>query len=365
MIMLAPTAGATVAGHIMGFIPLWMVIMMCMPVVMSAMMHMWFAVETAGSRPQVTSAPTYIAIAPQPVTRCLPPRIEKYDSMLMAKGAAAAWTGACWILREETKELVYHLSPPVLLYPPGLPRLIEEEEEDVFVQCLGMRAKIGTVTREEVTPMVNQLIQKKDREPVRREAVTSGSALTLEKRLEAGFTKAEFSEGLKVFSRIKKEHDLLRPLLQDSGALNSLVNLKRIGQLTENLYLQGLSRLMQALDISEQLGQTNADTLEVESRELKEKLEGHEPGSTLHNMITERLEKNAKGLKTVKEHRDRMDEVLMEAGLCRDSMREIRLELPELVGHRSKDELEKVMLELRTRIDFAQRVHEEYTKQGL
>ena len=42
-----------------------------------------------------------------------------------------------------------------------------------------------------------------------------------------------------------------------------------------------------------------------------------------------------------------------------------RLELPELVNHKVGEELDKVMLELRTRVGFAQKVQEELVRQGL
>ncbi|GAH35813.1 unnamed protein product, partial [marine sediment metagenome] len=141
------------------------------------------------------------------------------------------------------------------------------------------------------------------------------------------FTAAGFEEGLKVFTRIKKEHTALRPMLENREELESMVNLDRIRQLTGSLYMQGLGLLTQALDISQNLGQTNISTLELETKELQEKLEGQEQGSALHSMITERLENNAKSLNLVKGRRDKTDEILMEAGMCRDSMREIRLEL--------------------------------------
>jgi len=214
--------------------------------------------------------------------------------------------------------------------------------------------------------MVNQLIQKKGKTPIGKETpkpiIVSPSIINLESKLQQGF--GNFNEGMAAFLGLKKEHDALLPLLTNRAVADTLVNTDRLKTLTDSLYLQGLTLLLQTLDISQQVGATNTTALELETKELKEDLDKCSSAS-IKTMIEERLEKNTKCLKLVKSHRDRLDEILMQVGLCKDSIREIRLELPELLNHKAQDELDKVMLELKTRIEFAQRVHEEYTKQGL
>lgn len=214
--------------------------------------------------------------------------------------------------------------------------------------------------------MVNQLIQKKGKSPIGRDKpqpiIVSPSVISLEGKLQQGF--GDFNEGMSAFLGLKKEHDALLPLLTNRVVADTLVNTDRLKTLTDSLYLQGLTLLLQTLDISQQVGATNTTALELENKELKDELDKC-TASSLRAMIEERLEKNTKCLKLVKSHRDRLDEILMQVGLCKDSIREIRLELPELVSHQAQDDLEKVMLELNTRIEFAKRVHEEYNRQGL
>jgi hypothetical protein len=166
------------------------------------------------------------------------------------------------------------------------------------------------------------------------------------------------------FLGLKKEHDALLPLLTNRAVADTLVNTDRLKTLTDSLYSQGLTLLLQTLDISQQVGATNTTALELENKELNEELERCNSPTT-KALIEERLSKNTNSLKLVKQHRDRLDEILMQVGLCKDSIREIRLELPELLNHKSQDDLDKVILELKTRIEFAQRVHEEYNRQGL
>ena len=214
--------------------------------------------------------------------------------------------------------------------------------------------------------MVNQLIQHKNKKPIGREVpkpiIVSPSIINLESKLQQGF--GNFNEGMAAFLGLKKEHDALLPLLTNRAVADTLVNTDRLKTLTDSLYLQGLTLLLQTLDISQQVGATNTTTLELENKELKDELDKCAT-STLRAMIQERLGKNTNCLKLVKQHRDRLDEILMQVGLCKDSIREIRLELPELVAHKSQDDLDKVILELKTRIEFAQRVHAEYERQGL
>jgi hypothetical protein len=214
--------------------------------------------------------------------------------------------------------------------------------------------------------MVNQLIQKQGKKPITKPelVIVRDNTTSLERRLQAGFEKSQFDKGLKAFTGLKKEQEALMPLVVNRDLGGSLINLERVKSLTESLYLQGLTLLLQTLDISQQVGATNATALELENKELREELERNTT-STLQAMIEERLAKNIKSLKLVKSHRDRLDEIFCQVGLCKDSIREIRLELPELVAHKPKDELDKTLLELRTRIEFAQRVQDEYKRQGL
>jgi len=232
--------------------------------------------------------------------------------------------------------------------------------------------------------MVNQLIQKKNKRPVgsqhpwdqglsekatadilsRTGGPDTANTISLEAKLQTGFTEKGLDEGLKVLLGLKKEYDTLEQLFVGRGTQDTLIDADKVRKLTGSLYLQGLKLLTQALDTAQQLGGTNTTVLELENKDLKEDLE--KAGSeTLRGMIQERLDRNNKSLKIVKGYRDKLDEIFCQVGLSKDSIREIRLELPELLTHKPKDEMDKTLLELRTRIEFAQRVHEEYNRQGL
>jgi len=227
---------------------------------------------------------------------------------------------------------------------------------------VGIVGEIG----EGVVTMPNQLIQKKGkplvREPVKEVPM---SILLSVKKLREGFEKVHLEEGLKHLARLEAEHKGLSTLLDSSGVEDTVLNLERVSKLTSSLYQQGLSFLAKALNVAEQLSASSKEDLVAESEELKTELGKCTPGSTLHNMVAERLASNTKSIRIVKEFHEKMDEYFCQVGLCRDSIREIRLGLPELIGNKPRDEFDKILLELKTRVELAQRVQAEYTKQGI
>jgi hypothetical protein len=202
--------------------------------------------------------------------------------------------------------------------------------------------------------MVNQLIQ--DPNKLIRDTPS-------EKLLSQGFAKLGFTKGIKSYANIKSEYDSLQLILSNSNLDETIVNLVRIRDLSDKIYKHAITLLISLLDITQQLRLTDYELLSQETNELKEELKSCSP--KLRGIINDRLEKNTNSLALVKSHKDRSDEILCQAGLCIDSIREIRLSLPRITSHLTEDEFEKVLLELRTRVDFAQRVHDEYARQGI
>lgn len=213
----------------------------------------------------------------------------------------------------------------------------------------------------------NQLIQDTNKQPIQKtkEEVLRQDSIIKEKELKEGFTRLNFNEGLKAFQKLQSEYNNLGLVLVSKGINDALVNSKRISVLTSELYQQGLSLLIKVLNIYQQSGVTDTDSLISENKELEVELEKYNAGSTMRSLVSERISRNTNSLKMVKGSRDKLDELFMEAELCTDSIREIRLELPELMSGRPRDEFDKAMLELRTRMEFAQRVQAEYASQGI
>ena len=213
--------------------------------------------------------------------------------------------------------------------------------------------------------MVNQLIQKKNRPPIVKleSQVVYETNILVEKKLQSGFTSLDYQRGLKNFNLLKTEHDNLLKIYVNNNAITSLVNVERIKKLTDSLYAQGLHFLSTTLDLTQQLIPTDINSIVSENSELENQLETC--GDVLKSIIKERIDKNKKVLLSLKSYKDKIDELLAQVGLCKDSIREIRLALPELMSHKSKDEYDKVVLELDTRINFAQRVKKAYVEAGI
>jgi len=205
--------------------------------------------------------------------------------------------------------------------------------------------------------MVNQLIQDPN-----KLAKPSISVSLLEEFKVLGFERGERS--LRKLEGINSE--LNKIFIRNPDISTSLVNTKRIKELTSDIYSQGIHLLETLLETVRQSGITNQIELQKEEEELEEELRRQviKEGS-LYSLIQERLGKIKKNLGLTKRNSDKVDEVLCHVGLCIDSLREICLEIPELISHRSKDDFDKVMLELNTRIEYAQRVKTEYDKQGI
>lgn len=244
-----------------------------------------------------------------------------------------------------------------------IPETGEEIIENILPAVLAAVVMQG-LTKGVAVP--NQLIQKKGKTPVVKVVLESPLVLTLtEDKLKEGFNRAKSERGLGYLSKLEVEYRGLQSLLDNRKTENTLLNLDRISKLTGDLYQKGLNFLLKALNISEQLGTSSKEALLVESEELRSELNKCTPGSTLYNMVTERLASNAKSLSTIKSFSEKLDEYYCQVGLCRDSIREIRLGIPDLLSNVPKEELDKIIFELRTRVELAQRVQAEYTRQGI
>ena len=204
--------------------------------------------------------------------------------------------------------------------------------------------------------MVNQLIQ----DPAKLKIPVSTTLLN-------EFKTLGFSRGERALQKLEEVTSDLKGIFTKNPDLEaSLVNTSRIKELTDSLYLKGISFLSDTLRIARQSNPTSLLELTDQVEDLETQLEKYEEEKgTVYSLILERLGKNRSNLALIKKSSNRIDELLCHVGLCIDSLREICLELPELIGHKSRDDFDKITLELNSRIDYAQRVKAEYDKQGI
>lgn len=213
----------------------------------------------------------------------------------------------------------------------------------------------------------NQLIQDSTKQPIlkTKEEALRRDTILKERELEEGLTRLGFEGGLRVFGKLRDEYSNLGTILVSRGIDDALINSKRLSTLTSSLYRQGLGLLVKVLNTYQQQEVTDTDSLITENEELKGELSKYSTDSRMYSLVSERISRNANSIKTVKSFKDKLDELFMEVRLCIDSIREIRLGLPELMSSKPRDELDKALLELRTRMEFAQRVQAEYASQGV
>lgn len=190
--------------------------------------------------------------------------------------------------------------------------------------------------------------------------------LTTSKTLIENLQDAKFEKGIKVYNSLKEEYDNVTLLLNSRENINStLIDLEKITKVTNEIYNKSQKFLLLALNIFKQLNVTSYDNLKVETEESKENLSSCKPESALYKTLTEVVDKNNKMLDLMKKNKDRIDELFGQVSLCKDAIMEIRLGLPELLHHQSTDELNKTITESKDRLNFAQRLLEEYKIQGL
>jgi len=216
--------------------------------------------------------------------------------------------------------------------------------------------------------MVNQLIQNKNKSSVVKQSsqqtpLPIDTILSLEKKLMGGFAQIQNSQGMKSFESLKSEYDLLQLVLQNSPQDNSIVDVTKIKKLTNELYPKGLKLLSSAMMTQKELSSIDIGNLEMDIAELK--AEYNTCSEKLKPVVQERINKINSSLETVKGFRDKTEELLNEAGLCKDTIRELRLKLPDLMSHKPKDDFDMIRHEIDKVIGFAERVKKEYDKQGI
>ncbi len=213
--------------------------------------------------------------------------------------------------------------------------------------------------------MTNQLIQKKNKSPIVKPTIQINydDTTLLENKLAEGFSKLDNKSGEKAFNSLKSEYDSLKLIFNNSPIGDSIINIDKINKLTSSLYLQGLKLLSSSLEYIRQLSTADYVLMETELTCLEDELKTC--SNNLKSIVQERIEKNKKSLQIVKGYRDKIDELLCQVGLCKDAIKEIRLELPALMAHKPKDEFDDILNELNSRMKYAQRVKDEYEKQGL
>ena len=189
--------------------------------------------------------------------------------------------------------------------------------------------------------------------------------ISLEDKVSAMLKDTAFTKGQKSFAELKAEHDGLVMLFAGSKVNDTLINVDKTKSAIEDIYAKGLSFIEQAVTTSKQVDITNYDTLKMETDELAENIKDKGQDSALYKVLKQTIDKNNNILALVKKNKDHIDELLCQVTLCKDSIEEVRLTIPSLINYTSADDLQKSIAEVNQRVDFAQKLSNEFKAQGL
>lgn len=200
--------------------------------------------------------------------------------------------------------------------------------------------------------MVNQLIQDVNK-------LDKGDSLLLELK------SLNFKRGVSSLEKLCSVKTSIKSILSEvSDTSKSLLNVERVDKLVEDLYLQGLAIYSSIVDILSRGGDSSSKELNSEIEELQNRL-STETSDVVRKLLEERLGANKRNLSLSKGSTDRLEELLCYAGLCYDSLKEVYLKLPNITNLNARDSFDKAVIELKSRLEYAERVKKEYERQGI
>lgn len=190
-------------------------------------------------------------------------------------------------------------------------------------------------------------------------------SIKIEKTLPDKLQEAKFDRGVKTYNNLKSEYEGVLGLF--SGKVNTtLIDTSKVKKTTEEIYKKSLDFLNLGLELYKQLNVTDYENLKAEIGELESSLENFkDTTSASYRILREALDKKNQMLGLMKKNKEKIDELFGQISLCKDAIMEIRLGLPELLYHQSADEVDKVIADGRERLNFGQRLLEEFKREGL
>ncbi|OGO20492.1 MAG: hypothetical protein A2144_03130 [Chloroflexi bacterium RBG_16_50_9] len=188
----------------------------------------------------------------------------------------------------------------------------------------------------------------------------------LELKLEAGFNEIKMDQGMSVFRDLKGEYDALKQIyLGDSFTDASLINTAKMKETIVKVYRKALDLLTTVLDLSRQVSTIDISHLEQKNREIEQEIKAKEAQNLPVLALKDKLDRNIENITAARTTCGKVDGLLHQVNLCERLLRKARFEIPELIVHRPREDFDQMIAELEGRIGLAQKLKEEYDKQGI
>ena len=202
-----------------------------------------------------------------------------------------------------------------------------------------------------------------------REAYSEKEEPDLDKvrtNLEKGFASLTSETGLTVLQDLVEEFEQLQPLLSRRKNSDPLA-IAQVPALAQETYRQGMSILVDALDLAKTMDSSGVGKLQSEATKLESEMEsmgGDENQVVRLRMKEELLASNKELLEMIAQQQVRVDELFHQSHLCQVSLHRTRIELAAIRADTSETKVSTYTDTLRRTIAQAKEVQEEMKRLG-
>ncbi len=213
------------------------------------------------------------------------------------------------------------------------------------------------------TRRVKEIMELQDR--VQREKEQADIKHLLE-ATQTGFSKINSTKGLKAMEDLVYEYKQLRHVLDHKKETDPL-SFSHIPALAEETYRQGLSVLVDVLEIAQVIRSSDKERLEEEIGKFEREIGSLEGDGTKESLVKIKkatVASHKERLDMIKQQELRVDKLLYQCDRCEASLHRTRIELAALKTESSETSVSAVTETLRRTINQAKEVQEELKRLG-
>lgn len=183
---------------------------------------------------------------------------------------------------------------------------------------------------------------------------------------QTGFSKINSTKGLKAMKELVYEYEQLRPILDHKKETDPL-SFAHISALAEGAYRQGLSVLVDILEIARVIRSSDKERLGKEIAKLEREIGSLERNGTKESLVKIKkatVASHKERLDMIKQQELRLDKLLYQCDRCEASLHRTRIELAALKIESSETSVTAVTETLQRTINQAKEVQQELKRLG-